>query len=266
MKIILLFLEVNKFVAVRASVVGLVDKGICNKKNDDRLMIGNKIIYSGSYSEQFSSPFHCIVCDGVGGAAGGDKAAEYVLQQLSNEPLSDMKSADEITALLENVNDRLFKLQEQENLENGMKTTIVGAGFYDDRMIFYNSGDSRLYRLRNGILFQLSEDHSIVEEMILGGIITENTEEELRKCSQITRCLGAKNVLPPYTKQINIAALENDIYLLCSDGLWGVVPDEVIEKILKADMSLEEKRRCLFETAEENDSNDNISIIIIQIK
>ena len=251
---------------VRAGVAGLVDKGVCNKKNDDRLMIGNRIISSGIYSEELSAPFHCIVCDGVGGETGGARAAEYVLNQLAGEPLSDVAGSDEMSDILSRVNNRLFMYQEQEQIVNGMKTTIVGIGFYEDKVICYNSGDSRLYRLRNGILFQLSEDHSVAQEMVLGGVITENIEEELMKCSRITRCLGAHNVLPPYVKQINVGALKNDIYLLCSDGLWGVVPNEVLEDILKSDKTLEEKAKKLFELAEENGSKDNVSIAIINIR
>lgn len=250
---------------VKASVFGIVDKGAGNEKNDDRLMIGNTIIGSGIYSEEFSSPFHCIICDGVGGEAGGDKAAEFVLQQLANESLSDIGSAEDMTDILSLVNNKLLMYQEQENLVDGMKTTIVGIGFYNDKVICYNSGDSRLYRLRNGILFQLSEDHSVAQEMVLSGIITENIEKELMKCSRITRYLGSENVMPPYINQINIAALKNDTYLLCSDGLWGVVSNHVLEDILKSDKTLEEKAKKLFEVAEENGSKDNVSIAIINI-
>lgn len=89
-----------------------------------------------------------------------------------------------------------------------MKTTIVGLGIYEDKVIIYNAGDSRLYRLRNDNFVQLSENHSVAQEMIMMGLITDNIEEELMKCSRITRCLGTKTSAIPYVKQINMHALK----------------------------------------------------------
>lgn len=251
--------------AINARVVGLVDKGTGNEKNDDRMLIGRIILDSGMHSEFFSTPFHCVICDGVGGERGGDKAAEFVLKQFVIESVNNISSADEMINWLSIVNNKLLDYQKQEQA-GGMKTTIVGIGIYDDKVIIYNSGDSRLYRLRNDILFQLSEDHSIAQEMIMQGLITDNIEEELMNCSRITRCLGSDSVKPPYVKQINVSALINDTYLLCSDGLWGFVVNDDIEEILKSENSLEEKVKMLYELAERNGSSDNISIAIINIE
>lgn len=252
--------------SMNARVSGLVDIGVGNEKNDDRLMIGTTIVSDGTYSQDFFEPFHCILCDGVGGDNGGDKAAEFVLNQMAAASLDELSTDKGIAKYVMDVNKKLLDYQKQDVSSNFMKTTIVGVGFYEDRVICYNSGDSRLYRLRNGILFQLSEDHSVAQEMVMGGLITENVEEELMKCSRITRCLGSSSVLPPYINQINVSALKNDIYLLCSDGLWGVVKNHLIETVLKLDMSIEEKTKKLFEIAVDNGSDDNISIAVISIE
>ena len=250
----------------RANVVGMVDVGVDNKKNDDRIMIQKNVYESGIHENTFSFPFHCAICDGVGGEEDGDKAAEFVLNKLTEKQLDLVSGIDEMKSVLNDVNQKLISFQLDNKVVHGMKTTLVGISLYEDRVIYYNSGDSRLYRMRAGVLCKLSEDHSIAQEMILNGLITENFEEELMKCSQITRCLGVKDVLPPYIKKINIPALYNDIYLLCSDGLWGVVNDGAIGSILGKNNSLKEKLNELYRMAEDNGSKDNISIIIIKIE
>ncbi len=251
---------------IKARVYGLVDIGVGNEKNDDRLMVGTSIISDGVCAREFCGPFHCVLCDGVGGDNGGDKAAEFVLNQLAVSLVDDINTDKRLKKCLMDVNEKLLEYQKQESAYSLMKTTIVGVGFYDDKVICYNSGDSRLYRLRNGILFQLSEDHSVAQEMVMGGMITENIEEELMKCSRITRCLGSSDVLVPYVNQINVCALKNDIYLLCSDGLWGVVKNIVIEDVLKSDLTIEDKVKKLFEIAVKNGSGDNISLAVISIE
>lgn len=251
--------------ALSAKVVGLVDKGSANEKNDDRLLIESAVIDSGIHSKSLSAPFHCVVCDGVGGEGCGDKAAEFVLRQLVEEKINNIDSADGIAKILSLINNRLIDYQRKEH-SDGMKTTIVGLGIYEDKVIIYNAGDSRLYRLRNDILVKLSEDHSVAQEMIMMGLITENIDEELMNCSKIIRCLGAESVLPPYVKQINMHALKNDIYLLCSDGLWGSVVNDDITEVLKSEKSIEEKVQLLFEMAEKNGSNDNVSIAIVAVE
>lgn len=251
--------------ALNAKIVGLVDKGIICEKNDDRLLVEKTIIDSGVYSTVLSTPFHCAICDGVGGESRGNEAAEFVLRQLSNEKINNIDTADKILCVLSQINNNLLDYQKREQ-SNGMKTTIVGLGIYEDKVIIYNAGDSRLYRLRNDNLVQLSEDHSTAHEMIMMGLITDNIDEELMKCSRITRCLGTKTSAIPYVKQINMHALKNDMYLLCSDGLWGAVVNDDITRVLKSENSLEEKVQLLFEMAENNGSSDNISIAIIEIE
>lgn len=251
--------------ALNAKIVGFVDKGMVYERNDDRLLVEKKIIDSGVYSTTLFAPFHCAICDGVGGESRGDEAAEFVLRQLSNEEANNIDSDYKMSCVLSRINNKLLDYQKREQ-SDGMKTTIVGLGIYEDKVIVYNAGDSRLYRLRNDNLVQLSEDHSTAHEMIMMGLITDNIDEELMKCSRITRCLGTKTSMLPYVKQINMHALKDDMYLLCSDGLWGAVVNDDITRILKSEKSIEEKAHILFEMAENNGSSDNISIAIIEIE
>ena len=143
---------------LNAKIVGLVDKGIVCEKNDDRLLVEKTIIDSGVYSTVLSTPFHCAVCDGVGGESRGDEAAEFVLRQLINEEVNNIDSDAKMSCVLSQINNKLLDYQKREQ-SDGMKTTIVGLGIYEDKVIIYNAGDSRLYRLRNDNFVQLSENH-----------------------------------------------------------------------------------------------------------
>lgn len=247
----------------KVKVVGFVDIG-CRKKNDDRIMIGNRVYESGKHGMVLQTPCSIALCDGVGGSADGDMAAEYVLTKLAENSLNHLETEEQFHALLADVNNELIQYQQKIAIVNGMRTTIVGLTIFDNKIIFYNSGDSRLYRNRNHILRKLSEDHSVAQEKINNGVITRNYEEELMKCSNITRCLGVKGVLPPFIQRLNHPALPNDLFLLCSDGLWGVVSDDCIEVVLNSEMTLEEKVDSLYNLSIQNNSQDNISIILAE--
>ncbi|MGN0496380.1 MAG: PP2C family protein-serine/threonine phosphatase [Lachnospiraceae bacterium] len=251
--------------ASRVEIVGLVDVG-CREKNDDRILIGKSIYKTGKHNIILHNPCVVAVCDGVGGSEGGDEAAEHVLTKLAEKSPCDIDTEERMKNVLSEINSALILYQQKKIVKNGMRTTLVGLNLFDDKIIFYNSGDSRLYRYRNHVLKKLSEDHSIAQEMIDRGIITENCEKELMNCSRITRCLGVEGVLPPFVQQLNHPALPNDVFLLCSDGLWGVVSDDCIEMILNTEITLEKKVDSLYNIATQNSSQDNISIILARIE
>lgn len=250
---------------MRAVVACTVDIGKKYQKNDDRALIDKVIIQSDTYETELPLPFHCAICDGVGGSLEGDKGAQFVLEKIREKDMATIGDKSNIIEVLNNINNELLSYQ-NDNKSDGMQTTLVGLGIYNDKVIIYNSGDSRLYRLRDGVLSKLSEDHSIAQEMIRNGEITTNIEEELMNCNRITRCFGLKSVLPPFVKQINRAALDQDIYMLCSDGLWGSVKTHEIENVLGNGKDAAEQVEELKNLAFMNGSLDNISIIIIKIK
>lgn len=245
-------------------IVGLTSVG-GREKNDDRIMLDKSVYENGKHELVVSMPCGIAICDGVGGYKEGDKAAELVLTRLAESNLFQIMNEGQLAVRLEEINQELFKRQKHCHIDEGMRTTIVGINFYRDRVVYYNSGDSRLYRYRDNILRKLSEDHSVAQEMIDKGIITGDYEKKLMNCNCITRCLGVKNSLPPYIRQINHVAMINDIYLLCSDGLWGAVLDKKIEETLKLKITLENKVSILYELAQNNHSQDNISIIAAEI-
>lgn len=106
---------------LRANVVGMVDIGVDSKKNDDRIMIQKNVYKSGIYENIFSLPFHCAICDGVGGVEDGDKAAEFVLNKLTEKQLDLVSGIDEMKSVLNDVNQELVSFQLDNKVVHGMK-------------------------------------------------------------------------------------------------------------------------------------------------
>jgi len=145
----------------------------------------------------------------------------------------------------------------------GMGTTLVAATVTEDKLFIANVGDSRLYLLKkNGQMRQMTQDHSLVEEMILKGELDRKDAKYHPKKNVITRALGAaEQVIPDFYE---IEAEEMEYILMCSDGLTNMVEEISMKEILlMQELSLEEKARKLVETANENGGKDNISVILI---
>lgn len=250
---------------LNVEVVGVTVAGKYNVKNADRLMIGNEVFCDSIHKAVCVLPFKCAVCDGVGGTERGNDAADYVLKSLSKKSSYSIDKTSDMLQILCDINKSLIEEQKNKKIINSMQTTIVGINMYENKVIYYNSGDSRLYRLRGEYLCKLTEDHSTAQEMVNNGMITENIEKELMRCSQITRCLGAEETLPPEIVEISAPPLCGDVYLLCSDGLWGTVDEQKIGLILREDCNLEQKVNELYLAAIDNGSEDDISIVIFRI-
>ena len=142
-----------------------------------------------------------------------------------------------------------------------MGTTLVAAAFYDDRMTVAHVGDSRMYRLRDGRLEQVTRDHSLLQELIDKGFYTpEEARQSLNK-NLVTRAMGIEmSVVPDFQEEM---VKPGDIYLLCSDGLSDLVDDSEIARTLqKYSENLEEAAMALVQRANDNGGKDNISVIL----
>jgi len=159
-------------------------------------------------------------------------------------------------------NEAIYSRAEDNPQLNGMGTTLVGLAIEGRRVLVFNVGDSRCYLLRNGKLEQISQDHSLVEEQVRMGHMTE--EEALRSPLRnvITRALGTQPSVEP--DLFPIEAEPGDIFLLCSDGLSGEVPDLQIESLLAAEVPLTEVCANLVEAANLAGGNDNITCLLVQ--
>ena len=149
-----------------------------------------------------------------------------------------------------------------------MGTTFTGIHIEDEKLMVVNVGDSRVYRLRECKLKQLSEDHSIVQRLIKMGLLTKEEAQNHPQKHCITQYLGIQEedmVIEPQLKS-GVAIKKDDRYLLCSDGLTDMVSDAEIEVILRKEMPIKEAAEELLNTALEHGGVDNVTVILVEVQ
>lgn len=205
-----------------------------------------------------------IVADGMGGHNAGDYASRLAVETVVEEiGASFEKNAVKIlNNAIRRANEQLRKRAREDKALSGMGTTIVAATCIGRYLEVANVGDSRLYVISDEIR-QITEDHSLVEEMVrMGGLDKEAARNHPDK-NIITRAVGARRDVE--VDFFNVELQTGDLVLLCSDGLTNMVDDEMICRILKGDGNLEDRVEELMRTANQNGGKDNISVIVIEL-
>lgn len=204
-----------------------------------------------------------IVADGMGGHNAGDYASKYTVETIVEE-IEKSKDASPVQVLekaIKRANAHIRKKSQESAGLNGMGTTVVVATIRDGQMCVANVGDSRLYVINQEIK-QITEDHSLVEEMVrMGGIRREQARSHPKK-NIITRAIGAEDELEIDFFQVNLE--KGDFVLMCSDGLTNMIEDEEIRMILQGQRDIVEKAEVLVATANNNGGKDNIAVILIE--
>lgn len=210
-----------------------------------------------------SLPNLLVVADGMGGHKAGDFASKFTVETLKEEVKLSVKEEPE-TVLLEaaqSANHKLIQTAETDVKLDGMGTTLVAATVIDHTLHFINVGDSRLYLINKSIR-QLSRDHSLVEEMLrLGGISEEEAKNHPDK-NIITRAIGVKEQVE--ADYYEFALNKGDVILMCTDGLCNMVNEEEIFAIIKGARDIVEAGQLLIDRANENGGKDNIGIVLAQ--
>lgn len=204
-----------------------------------------------------------IVADGMGGHNAGDYASRYAVETMVDEiGASFEKNPIKILGgAIEKANTLIRKRAREDRSYSGMGTTIVAATCMGKYLEVANVGDSRLYVI-NDTIRQITQDHSLVAEMVrMGGIDKESARNHPDK-NIITRAIGARDYIE--ADFFNLELQEGDLVLLCSDGLTNMMDDEEIHRILTEDTSLQDRAEKLVETANQNGGKDNISVIVIE--
>jgi serine/threonine protein phosphatase PrpC len=221
-----------------------------------------------------------VVCDGVGGAAGGEVASHFASKTFLNSlkqstsaatapstPALNGDHVDTREARLRHsvaaANQAVFERSQKLRVLRGMATTLVGALWDSDTLWIANVGDSRAYRFREGALELLTQDHSLVEEQLRAGLITTAQAEASPIRNVITRAIGSEPDV-----QADIAAhtvQPGDLFLLTSDGLTRELADLEITRILTrtASPNLEAACQALIDAANAHGGRDNITVLLI---
>jgi protein phosphatase len=220
-----------------------------------------------------------MVADGMGGHEAGEVASKMAVDCIQDffvrtgkdqeatwpyKMFKDKKYDENrlIVAILE-ANKKIFNAsQKSAKKKNGMGTTITTALFLENGAYIGWVGDSRIYRVRKGKLEQVSEDHSLLNEMIKKNDMSPEEIENFPHKNVILRAVGLK----PYVEvDVKYFPLEDgDIYLLCSDGLSGEVPDNDIRRIVVESNSLDDAAKNLIQEANKNGGKDNVTVALIQ--
>ncbi len=221
-----------------------------------------------------------IVADGMGGHAGGEVASKMAVETVSDFFVETGKDADltwpykmekgkeyeenRMAASIKLANLRIFETAAQNAAQHGMGTTIVALGFVGNKAYLGHVGDSRIYRVREDKLEQVTEDHSLLNDYIKMKDLTEQEIEDFPHKNVIVRALGMKD-----TVQVDVANEEpqkGDIYLLCSDGLNGMVTDPAIEKIVVENKNdLEKCCEALIQAANDGGGTDNVTVVLVEV-
>jgi serine/threonine protein phosphatase PrpC len=206
-----------------------------------------------------------VVCDGMGGHAAGEVAAEMGVNTI-RETYYASRTPDTINALaaaIETANDAIYNHAREHPELTGMGTTCVTAAVVDGRAFVVNIGDSRAYLVRDGQMRQITRDHSWVAEQVRVGLLTEEQARSHSHRNVITRSLGTQ---PNVTADLFVETLQNgDRLLLCSDGLHGYVEGDEIEREMVEHKDPDRAAQRLVDMANENGGPDNITALIVHL-
>jgi serine/threonine protein phosphatase PrpC len=243
---------------LQARVTAFTHQGAVRGQNEDTIAVGSWVRNAPMNAprqtvHELGATLLCLVTDGMGGYAAGEEASRRVAFRLAEAAL-DVADEAGIAALLRHVNGEIFTSMRENPRWLGMGTTVVGILLRPDGIIWFNLGDSRLYRYRDGFLRQLSLDD-----------VPDPYAEDQQRSHRITQALGGASAFIEVTPHTGTEPLVSGWrYLLCSDGLTDMLIVETIETVMGEDDGT--TVMTLFERAMAAGGEDNVSIVMVRIE
>lgn len=239
---------------MRCEVAALTDVGLKREINQDSVLVDHDL---GLF----------VVADGMGGHRGGEVAsalAVETVQDFLRERTNELKHEPK-RVLIEAYREASARIHRKSTVESpdlmGMGTTMVVILIVDNRALIANVGDSRAYLYRAPYLWQITEDHSLVNEQVKAGVIHEDEAHTILGRNVITRSVGfERDVVADLVER---AVQPGDLFLLCSDGLCGLITNEKIAEICSSGTAKDIVQRCVDE-AKRAGGDDNVSAILIK--
>lgn len=243
---------------------GITDQGRVRSRNEDSYLKDDEVhLY--------------VVADGMGGHAGGDVASKIAVEKIreaivgwlsgdnteppkGDEPLSTDETRME--AALKRANEQIFREAELKPEFRGMGTTTTGILVTNNQGTIAHVGDSRAYLLRGGVIRQITEDHSWVNEQVKAGFMTVEEARNHRLKNVITRSLGHEENVKVDLLRLDLAP--GDKYLLCSDGLSNMVTDDEMNELVTSNNG-DEALQKLVDLANERGGFDNITAVLVEV-
>lgn len=251
----------------RVRFAGDTDVGMKRQHNEDRLHLPS--------DERLT-----IVADGMGGHASGEIASELAVTTIVEYfeetrddyqvtwpyklEHGDKQERNRLVTSIKLANLRIFEAAQRESQYRGMGTTIVAALFIDDGLIIGHVGDSRAYRIRNQRIEQITDDHSLLNDYVKMKRLTPDEIENFPHKNVIVRALGMRETVM-VDLHLDRPRL-GDTYVLCSDGLSGMIDDDAIRDVVLHEADLDKAVDRLVEAANGNGGNDNITVVLARIE
>jgi PPM family protein phosphatase len=229
---------------------GLSDPGRRRRRNEDAYVC---------------EPPLFAVADGMGGAQAGELASGLAAAALRDDPADTAGDRERrVDELIQEANRRVYQRQSQDAAASGMGTTMTVALVEDGTVAIGHVGDSRAYLIRERSLEQLTEDHSLVAELVRSGRLSPEEAEDHPQRSVITRALGTDPDVDVDT--FSVAAKPGDVFLLCSDGLTSMVDDEtILSEVERGRSDLRGAAKALVRAANRGGGEDNITVVFFEI-
>ncbi len=205
------------------------------------------------------------VADGMGGAQAGEVASGLAVEVVERGLPEDGGSTEErLRRIVGEANARINAVARADQQRAGMGTTLTLVYVGEAELAVAHVGDSRLYRLRDGVFERLTDDHSLVEELVRQGKITPEEADEHPQRSIITRALGPETAVEPDSH--TWPARDGDVYLICSDGLTSMVPEARVGELIRGSATLGEAGRTLIDAANAAGGRDNITVVLFVLE
>lgn len=236
------------------------DVGLQRKNNEDCSVVVDEANF-------------CAVADGMGGHLAGEIASHIAIETLTSAfkdrngsgPSNERKDAELLTKTIKAANREIYRRGNAEAALRNMGTTIVAAVLIGDYVVLANVGDSRIYRLRDGVFEQMTEDHSWVGELRKKNLISAEDARTHPLKNIITRALGMEPAVEVDVKWEKVKA--GDIYLLCTDGLTDLVPDDEIKGIIERNRAdLAAMAKALIAEANSAGGSDNVTVGLARVE
>jgi serine/threonine protein phosphatase PrpC len=218
----------------------------------------------GNEDSSFARAPVFVLADGMGGAQSGEVASQIVVDAFSAGLPNDGTPEERLSVVVQRANREIHERSQSEAENAGMGTTVTAAYLDEDAVALAHVGDSRGYLLRDGELSRLTEDHSLVEELLRDGRLTEEEAFEHPQRSVITRALGIDPIVEIDTWTYPLRP--GDVVLLCSDGLSDMLTEPQIERILIDSGDLTTAADRLIHDANAAGGRDNITVVMFRVE
>src|SRR6266516_1202029 len=205
-----------------------------------------------------------VVADGMGGAQAGEVASRIAVESFRPGLENSAQPERELAEIARAANARIHELSHSNAEQAGMGTTLTAVYVGEQEVAIAHVGDSRAYCLRDGELLRLTDDHSLVDELMRQGRLTPEEAVEHPQRSVITRALGPEGTVEVDTRSFHARA--GDLFLLCSDGLTTMLAEDEIRALLLANPRLRDAGEWLIRAANEAGGRDNITVVLIRLE